>query len=136
MKREYKEETGASPDSIFTMTALGLTYEHKDLNHPVLNVFVRSELTSVKMLDIAPKGSDGEVQLLSTRSPIETMQLEQEEGADIEPDGQWSFALAQAYWGFHIGRMLVDDLGSDQLKINVTMANVILQSSGTRSQRL
>lgn len=131
IKREYREETGALADSILTMTALGLTYEHKDLNHPVLNVFVRSELTSDQLRDWAPKNGDGEVDLLFTSSALATIQEMRQDAVDIEPDGQWNFALAQAYSIFATRqRVLVDNLDSDELKIDLMTGLIRSRVSG------
>lgn len=121
-EREFREETGAPRASVLAMTALGLTYEHKDLNHPVLNVFVRTALTVDQLRDCAPKHGDGEVNLLFTHSPLETIQNMKDEYVDVEPDGQWSFALAQAYWMLHHGRMNVRSLQSVELKSNLATA--------------
>lgn len=95
--REWQEETGAKPEDIVSWSMLGLCYEHKDLNHPVLNCFVQSKLTANRHLEIAPKNADGEVQLLSVDDPLRAIEQFRREEVDIEPDGQMSYALAVAY---------------------------------------
>lgn len=96
-RREYAEETGSGEDSIRTMILLGLQYEFKNLCHPVLSVLVESGLPSKAILELAPKNSDGEVQLLVTDDPLRTITEMERQGADIEPDGQLTFALATGY---------------------------------------
>lgn len=95
--REWQEETGAAPEEILSWSGLGLCYEHKDLNHPVLNCFVQSKHTTEKHLEIAPRSSDGEVLLLPADDPLQAIELFRQERVDIEPDGEMSYALAVAY---------------------------------------
>lgn len=96
-RREYAEETGSGEDPIRTMILLGLQYEFKNLCHPVLSVLVESGLTSKAIFDSAPKNADGEVQLLVTDDPLRTITEMERQGADIEPDGQLTFALVTGY---------------------------------------
>lgn len=96
-KREYTEEIGSGGDSIRAMILLSLQYEFKNLCHPVLSILAESGLTSSEILESAPKNADGEVQLLVSDDPQRTITEMEEQGVDIEPDGQLSFALAVGY---------------------------------------
>jgi hypothetical protein len=96
-KREYTEEIGSREDSIRAMIPLALQYEFKNLCHPVLSVLVESGLTSKTILESAPKSADGEVQLLVADDPLRVIAEMEIQGTDIEPDGQFTFALAVGY---------------------------------------
>lgn len=91
--REYEEETACGRETIASLAALGLQYEHKDLNHPVLSYICQSYLTSEQIIERS-KGSDGEVKLVRSFTPLRTLSSYASEGVDIEPDGQFTYALA------------------------------------------
>jgi len=118
-KREYMEETGSGEDSIRAMILLGLQYECKNLCHPVLSVLVESGLTSQEILGSAPKNADGEVQLLAVDDPLQTIAEMEKQNADVEPDGQLTFALAVGYLAnprFFINPRVISELS--ELVIN------------------
>jgi len=96
-RRKYTEEIGSGENSIRAMILLALQYEFKNLCHPVLSVLVESSLASQEILAAAPKNSDREVQLLAVNNPVKAMKKMEEQGAEVEPDGQLTFALAVGY---------------------------------------
>ena len=96
-RREFMEETGSGEDSIRAMILLALQYEFKNLCHPVLSVLVETGLASSEIVESAPRNADGEVQLLVADDPLRSITEMEKQGADIEPDGQLTFALAVGY---------------------------------------
>lgn len=126
-RREYIEETGSGENSIRAMILLALQYEFKNLCHPVLSVLVKSSLTSQEILELAPQNADGEVHLLAADDPIRTMMELEQQGTEVEPDGQLTFALATAYLAdsttFKNPRVCVS-LNDSSLRENLMVADV------------
>lgn len=125
--REYVEETGVSEESAKQLVLLALQYEFKNLCHPVLSVLVETRLTCSEILELAPRKGDGEITLLAAEDPVWTMKELEQQGAEVEPDGQLTFALAMAYLSdttIFENPMVCAGLDDSSLKLNLMVADV------------
>lgn len=98
--REVMEETGLNSDEIQKTICLGLSYEYKDLCHPVLSFLMTTPLTADEVL--TRKGEEIDVLAVDTKpysgiSERSFINVLKKYHPNVEPDGRITMALAQSW---------------------------------------